>query len=407
MAVAFLFPFIGWGSFLFIPLFSISLLAIGSSLIYYFSLQRHIRAKSVERDNINEAINLLEAEVKDKTIFRNRLPSNIDNIQDLESLFERLNSLRSVESLPVYVLDHLRRLFPRCSNILFFDRPEHAEYVNLVESNRENRLITIQEKEGDVFEHWAVHQNKSVLVENLEEEFRFPMAEAISPRSRKIGSFMCCPLSFGSKVLGVIRIESTRRRFFDISDLRVFSAVCSLSAIFMERLILMKKVSTLAIRDGLTDLYLRDFFTKRLREEIASAFLLREHLSLLMIDIDNFKSINDTYGHSVGDMVLKEVADILNTIIAKEENLLCRFGGEEFLAFLKMPKGDAIQIAENVRSNIEQMSVRVRNNDVKVTVSIGVVTYPEDSLTAEDMVFAADTFMYKAKQSGKNMVCSV
>jgi len=400
------FPCLYWGSSTFPYLAgcsSVSLLYISFQRVW---VQRQRKSLLIKHDDAKESINLLEAEVKEKTIFKNRIPSNIENIKELEDLLERLNTLRSIDNLPVYVLDHLRKLYPRCSNILFFSRNEAGQELRLLETNRENRMVSIQEKDGDIFDYWILQQNKSVLVPNLDEEFRFPVSEAIAPKSRKIQSFIASPLTFGKTVLGIIRIESPRKSFFDLSDLRVLSAVCSLAAVFMERLVMMKKVSELAIRDSLTGLFLRDHFVKRLREEVASAFLLEERVSLLMIDIDNFKQINDTYGHSVGDYILKELTSLARRILIKEGNLLCRFGGEEFLALLKLSKGEAIQMAEMLRKGIAEMKVNVRNKEVSVTVSVGVVSYPDDALTAEDMVFTADTFMYKAKQSGKNMVCS-
>jgi diguanylate cyclase (GGDEF)-like protein len=268
-------------------------------------------------------------------------------------------------------------------------------------------MVSLQEKNGDNFDLWVVRHSQSILAENLEEEFRFPVAEALGPRTRKIGSFICSPLSFGNKALGAVRVESPRKNFFDFSDLRVLSAVCDISAVVLERSIMMKKIADLAIRDGLTNLYLRDHFIKLLRQEVAAAFLLKEQASLVMMDIDDFKLINDAYGHSVGDAVLERVAGIMSRILSGGENLLCRFGGEEFMAFLKMPKPEAAKAVENLRAEIEHSSVRFRNQDVSVTVSLGLASYPEDALNVEDWVFSADMGMYKAKQGGKNQVCSL
>lgn len=400
-------PFLWKGEPVFPYVWGISFLVLIWALYRSRQVRRLENECALEEEKIREACNLLEAALRDKTLFKNRLPSNIDTMTSLERLLEKLNTVRNSESLPVYVLDHLRTLFPRCSNILFFKRDEGASTLALAESNRQNRMVSLQEKNGDIFDRWVVRYNKSLLVENLEEEFRFPVAEALGPRTREIRSFISSPLAFGTTVLGAVRVESPRKAFFDLSDLRVLCAVCDIAAIIMERLVMMRKVADLAIRDGLTGLYLRDHFTKRLREEVAGAFLLKEQVSLLMIDIDNFKVINDTYGHAVGDAVLKQVAETLGRILLREGNFACRFGGEEFIAFLRTSKDDALRLAENVRAQIAHTQLRFRNRDVAVTVSIGAVSYPDDALSVEDLVFTADMFMYRAKQAGKNQVCSL
>ena len=165
----------------------------------------------------------------------------------------------------------------------------------------------------------------------------------------------------------------------------------------------MKRVSDLAIRDSLTGLYLKDYFMRRLRDEVSSS---GEAVSLLMIDVDNFKYLNDSYGHTVGDKILVRIADTLKRIVLKEGNIVCRFGGEEFLALLKSDKSGALRIAEIIRKEVQNANVILRDSSVKITVSIGIAVFGEDASSPEDLVFIADNFMYKAKQSGKNAICT-
>ncbi|MBI4437329.1 MAG: diguanylate cyclase [Candidatus Omnitrophica bacterium] len=162
-----------------------------------------------------------------------------------------------------------------------------------------------------------------------------------------------------------------------------------------------------AITDGLTQLYAYRYFELRLRNEFERAQRYRTPLSLVFVDIDHFKRVNDTYGHEEGNAVLKTIAGILkkNT---RRVDLVARYGGEEFCAIL--PQTDlegARQYAENLRKAVEETSIPLNKTEtLKVTVSIGVSSYPRFPLaSSEELVKLTDQALYLAKQGGRNQVC--
>ncbi len=160
-----------------------------------------------------------------------------------------------------------------------------------------------------------------------------------------------------------------------------------------------------ATKDNLTGVYNRKFFNESLNKEFA--FCLRHNvpLTLLMVDIDHFKQVNDTYGHPAGDLVLKQVAAKLNETI-RTEDLFARYGGEEFVVLLReCTEEGALIVARRLRDLIEALPIQISQKELKVTVSIGGATLKDRSyLDHESLVMAADRYLYRAKQGGRNRV---
>jgi diguanylate cyclase (GGDEF)-like protein len=172
----------------------------------------------------------------------------------------------------------------------------------------------------------------------------------------------------------------------------------------LKNLELFEEVKSLAIRDGLTGLYNYRHFWELLVHEVEKSRRYLLPLSLLFLDLDNFKVINDTLGHSQGDVVLKTLAAYLQGAV-RQADVACRYGGEEFVMLLPQTElAQGMQLAERLRQKISQMTIPLPQMDLRFTVSIGVAELSAD-MDAEALVEAADRAMYRAKQSGKNQVC--
>lgn len=159
--------------------------------------------------------------------------------------------------------------------------------------------------------------------------------------------------------------------------------------------------------DNLTQLYNKKFFIDALSKEFSFSKRNHQPLSLLMLDIDLFKKINDSFGHIVGDYVLKTVGNYLLKSL-RLENIACRYGGEEFAIILRNVSGElAHSIAERLRKSIESNPVQYKDKRISVTVSIGIATMDdlEPFRTLEDLLHQADSYLYEAKEKGRN--CTV
>jgi len=162
-----------------------------------------------------------------------------------------------------------------------------------------------------------------------------------------------------------------------------------------------------ATRDGLTGVYNKRFFLDQLDQEIAYHRRHDEPLTLILLDLDFFKSVNDTYGHQYGDALLKQLAVLLNKG-CRAEDILVRYGGEEFAVILRQtPSSEGRAIARRLREMVAAEVFSHRDIQLRVTISVGVVTRQGPTLTSSNAIIEdADKLLYKAKQSGRNRVCA-
>jgi diguanylate cyclase (GGDEF)-like protein len=171
----------------------------------------------------------------------------------------------------------------------------------------------------------------------------------------------------------------------------------------IKNLVLFDQVKSMAIRDALTGLYNYGYFKEALHYEVEKSRRYKTPLSLLFLDIDDFKRVNDTLGHLKGDKIMRQVAAILKKGI-RQADLLCRYGGDEFVMLLSQtPPDQAMVLAERLRQRIAQSSMNLQEQALKVTVSIGVAGLRPE-MSTEDLVKEADDAHYRAKQAGKNRV---
>ncbi|SCI79396.1 Stalked cell differentiation-controlling protein [uncultured Clostridium sp.] len=166
-----------------------------------------------------------------------------------------------------------------------------------------------------------------------------------------------------------------------------------------------EKLNKLVITDELTGCYNRRYLNERLPLEINESQENGEKLSIVVMDIDNFKYINDKYSHQVGDYVLKEIGKIIRNNIRREYDWVSRFGGEEFLiSFKNIDNENAVCSTERIRQNIEAHKFTYNDLNINVTASFGVVELSDEINEMSDLIAAADKNLYKAKELGKNMI---
>jgi len=189
-------------------------------------------------------------------------------------------------------------------------------------------------------------------------------------------------------------------------DLRILDIIADLGAVAVENTLLYARTQELAIKDGLTGLAVRRYFMERFHEELNRAARKKGEISLLILDIDHFKEYNDQFGHTAGDLVLKHLARSISSMVGPDD-IIGRYGGEEIgILLFGADHARAKSEAEAIRKRIEDQPLMLRRHKANITISVGLSTYPQDSMLSEQLIKIADERLYKAKTSGRNMVCA-
>ncbi len=228
-----------------------------------------------------------------------------------------------------------------------------------------------------------------------------------STRLRGLASLKVLPLKTGETVLGTLVLGSRREGAFDPEEVRQLEVVAIQAADALLRARLFEQTERLATTDGLTGLLNHRTLQARLEEHLAQAQRYQKKLSLILCDIDHFKSVNDTYGHPVGDQVLKGVARVISKE-ARATDLVARYGGEEFA--IVMPETDAagaMVIAERIREKLRSLVFNTEIGQLSVTLSLGIATCPDDAGGKVQLIELADGCLYQAKRHGRNRAVSV
>ena len=257
--------------------------------------------------------------------------------------------------------------------------------------------------------------NKIVYIVDVETD---PTLSVVRDKIIGLGikSIIVMPIRFYNNEKGSLFLRtSSKVNKFSENDLKLCQVIIDGAAVALknahlfnvmreEKLLLEKMVIT----DDLTRLYNHKYFVRRLGDEFKRAKRYYSSLSCMMIDLDNFKRINDTYGHQAGDKVLKDVAKVLKKCV-RETDMIARYGGEEFSVILpNSVRDDALRLAERIRNSVRNFIFDCIKEGEMITVSIGVTTYPHPDITdLDNLIRKADTALYKAKEGGKDRVVSL
>jgi two-component system, cell cycle response regulator len=219
---------------------------------------------------------------------------------------------------------------------------------------------------------------------------------------RGLASLKILPLGAGDQAIGALVIGARRPAAYPRELVEQLEVVAMQAAQSIDRARLFDQTERLATTDGLTGLVNHRTFQERLDAHLAQAQRYGKKISLLLCDIDHFKSVNDTYGHPVGDQVLRGVSRTLSKE-ARNTDVVARYGGEEFA--IVMPETDtagAMVIAERIRERIGKLVFETEQGPLRVTMSLGVATFPEDGAKKAELVERADGCLYHAKRHGRN-----
>lgn len=246
---------------------------------------------------------------------------------------------------------------------------------------------------------WVMNKNAEFVSADLSCDARMSNAPA--------GAVIAFPLSCRGRRVGALvaidRVPSVREPRLAASMLRAVRVLLEPVAVALDNALLLKRAEALSVTDDLTHLYNSRYLNLVLRRETKRASRNGRPLSLLFIDLDGFKAINDTYGHLFGSRALVEAAAVIRSS-ARETDVVARFGGDEFALVLPDTGGEgSFAVGERIREKIAAHKFLAGDGlDIHLTVSVGVATLPDVAASSEELVQAADKAMYQVKDSGKN-----
>ncbi len=349
---------------------------------------------------------LVDRKEKDDKIVE--LQKSLYNISILYNISQAVNFIDDLKRLLQVILSKaLVTLEAERGSLMLYDYRNNCLQVKVVyglsdktmEENINNGFIqTSKIRAGEGVAGTVFLEKKAVITNLGSNDPRFIQKNTLSNTQ----SLLCVPLIAKGEAIGVINITNKKHnKLFNQKDLDFMTSLANQAAIAIDN----AKLYELATKDGLTKLYIYRHFYTLLENEIRRCARYRHNMTLLMIDIDDFKDVNDKYGHLAGDQVLREISnEIMETV--RKIDTPARYGGEEFAIILpETTKEEALVIAERLRFAIEKLRVKVKKDvEISATISIGVAQFDFEDTDPKVLIESADKALYHSKNNGKNII---
>ncbi|MCK5707498.1 MAG: response regulator [Candidatus Aureabacteria bacterium] len=364
----------------------------------YLELLSKIVQRNLKNHRINKEKKSLEKKLKIKN---SDLEKRIIQLRALNEISKSIGGQLDLNRTLTVIVSRISELL-HCNRItvmLLDDKKKHLS-IRAAKGFPEKEAKKVKVKVGDSISGYVAKTKEALFSRDIEQDSRF---KKISSEQYFNKSLLSVPLKIREDIMGVINVNNKRNNeLFTIDDRDILMTIAYNAAIAIENSRRYEKAQKDAVTDSLTKLYNQRYFFNALDIEVERAKRYKTKLSLIIIDIDNFKEVNDKYGHQQGDRVLANIARMFAKSIRKPA-VLARYGGEEFAIIV--PQTDikgASMLAERLRVRIEKHSFLLKKSKrVKLTISLGVSEYKK-GISAKKLVGNTDKALYKAKKKGKN-----
>ncbi len=321
-------------------------------------------------------------------------------MDDLSRMMESTYDLETALNLVIIIL---RMLFPMANACAIFLADPRGERLELKASSglddeqaRAVPLLMEEEEHG-----WAPADGIPLLVCNATQQPHTKLSQ-IFPQA---GCYLWVPLRSVEGVIGLIAVASGRADELTDRELHLAELLAGRVAFPIERTRLQQDLQRMAFTDALTGIYNHRYFREELRVMVDQSKRYGHPLSLIMIDVDEFKQVNDAHGHRAGDRALGMLAGLMERE-TRDADILARYGGEEFAVICpETPKDAAVALAKRLRDAVRREEFHLRDEiTVRLSISEGIASFPEDGESPETLIERADEALYQAKHAGRNSI---
>src|SRR5579863_3720009 len=336
------------------------------------------------------------------------VPDRKKHLQELaifNDVAKALTSSLNLDSILQTIMDKMAEFFqPDTWSLLMVDEQKDELYFAIAVGDAAETLKTVRLKVGEGIAGWVARNGDSLIVPDVYNDPRF--AKRIDEMTKwKTRSIICVPLQSKHRVLGVIQLINCSMESFGEQEMFFLHALCDYAAIAIDNARAVEKIQELTITDDCTGLYNARHLYKTLEAEVYRSARFGYEFSVIFLDLDHFKMVNDTYGHLVGSKLLQEIGFKVKSQLRLIDYAF-RYGGDEFVILLpQTDKASALVVAKRLQDIMRKTHFLLDEGlDLNVRASMGLATYPHDARTAHDIIRQADQMMYLVKNTSRDNI---
>jgi len=330
---------------------------------------------------------------------------HMQEISIFHDVAKALTSSLNLDSILQTIMDKMAEFFrPDTWSLLMVDEQKDELYFAIAVGPAADTLKTLRLKVGEGIAGWVAKHGESLLVPDVYTDPRF--AKRIDEMTKwQTRSIICLPLRSKHRVLGVIQLINCGMDSFGDSEMFFLHALCDYAAIAIDNARAVEKIQELTITDDCTGLYNARHLYKTLEAEVYRSARFGYEFSVVFIDLDHFKLVNDTHGHLIGSKLLAEVGFRVKAHLRLIDYAF-RYGGDEFVLLLPQTGKDAAMIVARRLQAVLRNTAFLEDDNLNLSVraSMGVATYPEDAKSAHEIIRQADEMMYMVKNSTRDNI---
>jgi diguanylate cyclase (GGDEF)-like protein len=333
---------------------------------------------------------------------RNR---QIQELNIFHDVAKALTSSLDLDSILQTIMEKMAEYYrPDTWSLLMVDEERDELYFAIAVGSAAEALKNVRLKVGEGIAGWVAKNGERLVVSDVMSDPRF--AKRIDEMTKwETHSIICVPLRSKHRVLGVIQLVNVNMDGFGEQEIFFLQALCDYAAIAIENARSVERIQELTITDDCTGLYNARHLYKTLETEVYRSARFGYEFSVLFIDLDHFKQVNDTHGHLIGSKLLAEIGYLIKAQLRLIDYAF-RYGGDEFVVLLPQTgKDSALNVARRLRDSLRTSTFCTEENlNLNVRASIGLATYPHDAKTPHDIIRQADEMMYLVKNTTRDNI---